>query len=279
MKLHIPAVVLASAALLAALPLFAAEATFERNFTVSGRPDLTVATGSGTIHLSPGPAGQIHIVGHVRSGWGGSENQVRDVAAHPPIEQTGNIMRIGVHTGNLHNISIDYDIQAPSDAYLEATTGSGQINDDGIGVNARLNTGSGSIRATNLRGGVTLGTGSGSIYAEFSGNSDVKAETGSGAIELRNLRGSLRAHTGSGSVSVGGAPAALWQIETGSGSVNFWSGNSAFTLDAECGSGGIRIDRQITIQGKQDRHHLAGGVNGGGPEVHIHTGSGGIHIH
>jgi len=181
---------LAAAALaLAAVPALASEATFERTLSVNGRVELTVATGSGNIHLTHGSGNQVHIFGKVKSGWGGSEDRVREIAAHPPIEQTGNIVRIGARHENLHNISIDYEIQAPENSFLDAGSGSGDIVVDGVGENAKLNTGSGNIRATGLRGGFTVGTGSGDIYAEQTGAGDVKAETGSGKVELRNLHG------------------------------------------------------------------------------------------
>ena len=279
MNFRISPLLLTSVALFTALPLFAADATFERNFSTNGRPDLSVATGSGSIHLSAGAPGQVHIVGHIHTSWGADEVQVRSLADHPPLEQTGNIVRVGVHVGNLHNISIDYEIQAPPDAFLEANTGSGAINDDGVGANARLNTGSGNIHAKGLSGDATLGTGSGSIEADFTGGGNIKAETGSGSVELNNVHGGLRAHTGSGHVKVNGSPAGPWQIETGSGGVELFTGSSAFTLDASCGAGSIESDRTVAVQGKQSRRHLAGNVNGGGPEVRVETGAGSIHIH
>src|ERR1035438_501237 len=154
---------------LAAIPALASEATFERNLTVNGKVELSVATGSGNIHLTHGSGNRIHIFGRVKSGWGGSEEKVKEIAANPPIEQTGNIVRIGAHHENLHNISIDYEIEAPANAYLDAGSGSGDINDDGVGENAKISTGSGNIRATGLNGGFTVGTGSGNIYAEQTG--------------------------------------------------------------------------------------------------------------
>lgn len=262
-----------------ARPLLAADATFERTLTVSAPVDLTVTDGAGWIHLRPGPGNQVHIVGHVHAGWGASDDQVGEVAAHPPIEQTGNIVRVGIRRPSLHNISIDYEIEAPADAYLEAGTGSGTITDEGVGRNAHLHSGSGSIHATGLRGGFTLGTGSGSIDAEQVGTGDVIAGTGSGSIELRGLNGGLEARTGSGNVKVRGTPSGPWRIGTGSGSVEIWTGNAAFTLDAGCGSGGIQTDRQVTTHGSEGRHHLSGNVAGGGPMVRLHTGSGSIRIH
>jgi hypothetical protein len=270
---------LVTLAALAAAPARAEEATFQRDLTVSGRVDLTVQTGSGSIHLTSGPAGRVHIFGRVKSNWGGSDAKVREIADHPPIEQTGNIVRIGARHEDLRNISIDYDIQVPPDAFLNAATGSGNLIDDGVGANAKLNTGSGSIHVTGLQGGFTVETGSGSIYAEQSGPGDVKAETGSGTIELKNLHGGLHAETGSGSIKAGGTPSAPWRLQTGSGSVEIWTGSAAFTLDAETGSGSIHCDREIASQGTMEHHHLAGRIGGGGPTVRLETGSGSIHIH
>lgn len=270
---------LAAWATLAAAPVLAADATFQRTLTVNGQVDLTVSTGSGSIHLMPGAGNQVHIVGHVRSNWGANEDQVREIAAHPPIEQTGNIVRVGGRHQFLQNISIDYDIQAPANAYLEAGSGSGSINDDGVGTNAHIHSGSGSINATGLRGGFSLGTGSGSIVAEQVGRGDSKAETGSGSIELRGVDGALVAHTGSGHISVRGTPSGPWRLSTGSGGVEVWTGDAAFTLDAGSGSGGIHSDRPVSTQGSEGKHHLSGTVNGGGPTVRIRTGSGGIRIH
>ena len=275
-KLWIAAVALAA---LAAVPALASEATFERTLSVSGRVELSVSTGSGNIHLTRGADNQVHVYGKVKSGWGGSEDRVREIAAHPPIEQTGNIIRIGSHHENLHNISIDYEIQAPANAFLEAGSGSGDITVEGVGENAKISTGSGNIHASGLHGGFTVDTGSGNIYAEQTGQGDVKAQTGSGNIELRDLRGGLRAGTGSGDIKVGGTPAADWKLETGSGNVEFWAGGAAFTLDASTGSGSVHTDREMMTQGTQDHHHVTGKINGGGPTVRIETGSGDIRVH
>lgn len=57
---------------LAAIPALAeTEMTFERTLTVSGHVELDVATGSGSIHLTQGPAGSVHVFGRVRISNGG----------------------------------------------------------------------------------------------------------------------------------------------------------------------------------------------------------------
>jgi hypothetical protein len=271
--------VAAVALALAALPALASEATFERTLTVNGRVDMMVATGSGNIHLTHGSGNRVHIFGRVKSGWGGNEARVREIAANPPIDQTGNIVRIGERHENLRNISIDYEIEAPDNAYLEANSGSGDITDEGVGENAKLSTGSGNIHATGLHGGFSVNTGSGNIYADQTGEGDVKAQTGSGNLELRNIHGGLRAGTGSGDIKVAGTPAYPWHLETGSGNIEFWAGNAAITLDASTGSGSIHSDKEMLTQGSNDHHHVTGKINGGGPTVRIETGSGDIRVH
>src|ERR1039458_5431672 len=94
----------ATALALAALPALGAEATFDRTLSVSGRVELSVATGSGNIHLTRGADNQVHIFGKVKTCWGmncASDEQLRQIAAHPPIEQTGNIVRSEEHTSEL----------------------------------------------------------------------------------------------------------------------------------------------------------------------------------
>ena len=279
MKHWIPACALLLA--LGTLPALAAEATFERTLSVSGTVTLHISTGSGYIHIKPGSDNQIHVFGRVKSnGFEGREERVREIAANPPIEQTGSIVRVGTHLENMHNISIDYEIQAPAKAFLEASSGSGDVNDDGVGVNARLNTGSGTIHATGLNESFTVETGSGDIYAEQNGSGDVKANTGSGTIELKNISGGLKAQTGSGDIKLSGQPKADWRVQTGSGSVELWPDRSSFTLDASTGSGDIKTDREMLVQGSiESHHHITGKINGGGPLVRVETGSGDIRVH
>lgn len=264
---------------LAAAPAMASEATFERSLTVSGTVTLHVATGSGNIHISPGSDGQVHIFGRVKSGWGGSEQRVREIADHPPIEQTGSILHIGSHMENLHNISIDYEIKAPAKTILEATSGSGNVDDEGVGVNARLNTGSGNIHAKGLQESFSVETGSGDIVAEQSGSGDVKAHTGSGNIELRHLSGGLKAETGSGDIKLAGQPKSAWRVNTGSGTVEMWPEHAALTLEASTGSGDIKVEGNEMDTIHSDHHSLNAKLHGGGPMVRVETGSGDIRVH
>ena len=317
---------------LGALPLFAAqEGSFDRTLKVTGPADLEVTTGSGGIKVNRGSDGQVAIHATIRAsdhGWfsGDVSDRIKAIENNPPIEQNGNVIRVGhfFDSERSRNISISYDILVPADVRLhshtgsgsirvdgingpvEATTGSGGINVDDVGSDVRLQTGSGSIVVNNVAGAVRAHTGSGSIdgdriggastvntSARFQGKALPLAssgstalgrtyldlETGSGSIRLREIAGELKARTGSGYIEAQGQQTGDWELSTGSGGIKVrLPENSKFDLMARTSSGSVSTDFPITIQGTVNRRELSGSVNGGGPKLDLHTGSGSIHI-
>ena len=294
---------------------YAADGTFERTLTFSGEPNVSVATGSGYIHVYPGQDNQLHVIGHVHAspGWlpvGDPEERVREIVASPPIVQSGNVITIGKPEGShpinaaemlddvlVRNISIDYDITTPAQTTLKAAAGSGSleiggilgavngeagsgsIHADNIGANSRFSAGSGSIVADHIHGTVLAETGSGRLDISLSAPGDVQARTGSGGISVSGISGGLRVSAGSGSIDVEGNPTGEWRLDSGSGSVHVKvDANARFNVDASTGAGGIEVDRAIVTQGSANRHHLTGAVGGGGPTLRASTGSGSITI-
>jgi beta-lactamase regulating signal transducer with metallopeptidase domain len=253
--------------------------SFDRTLSVNGEAQLIVSTGSGDIRLVPSSSGQIHIHGVIHRHHEASEEEVRGIAANPPIEQAGNAVRVGLHEEHWHGISIDYQIEAPAGTLLGANSGSGNIVDEGVGKNAKLETGSGDIEAERLEGPFQVKTGSGNITAEEVGEGDAKAETGSGDITIKGVHGGLHAQTGSGDIKVTGTPSSSWTLETGSGNVEFWGNNAPMTLDASTGSGEVTTDHEMLVRGSLSHQHITGSLNGGGPAVRMQTGSGDIHVH
>lgn len=263
--------------------LFAAEGTFDKTVQVSGVATLKVSTGSGYIHITPGPDGSIHIIGHVHSsnGWfsGSPEDNVRQVTSHPPIVQNGNNVEVGQHT-HYQNISIDYVITAPRGTSVNAASGSGDLNITNLGAPLRAETGSGRIFANDLSGDVALNAGSGDISAMMDHSGNVRVGTGSGNIHLMGVTGGLYAETGSGDIEVNGNPGSDWKLVTGSGSVTLNTGNSRYSINATLGSGEFHSDPPVTMHGSYSHYHIVGDVNGGGgPTVRVQTGSGNVKIH
>jgi hypothetical protein len=278
------AAALSAAALAIPAMALASDGTFDKTLSVSGSVQLEVSTGSGYVHVNPGSDNQVHIIGHVHANHGfmggNSDDQVQKVVDNPPIQQSGNTIRVGqMHESVLNHVSIDYDITAPKNTHLKAESGSGDLKAVSMNGGVRLETGSGSVNGDDLGGDGYLQTGSGDIRVNFSNGGNVTAGAGSGSIRLTGVKGSLKAETGSGDISVAGQPTEGWKIEAGSGSIDLNLGGSKFTLDAETGSGSIHTDQAISMQGSLEHHHITGNVGGGGPTVKVETGSGSIRIH
>ena len=303
---------------LEARPALAAEGSFERTLQVNGTVNLDITTGSGSIQIRPGSGNQVHVRGQIKStDWfGNNEERIRRIEANPPIQQSGNDIRIGHMDQDLmHNISISYELEVPADTQVrshtgsgtqtinglqgstEATSGSGGLKISDIGNRVRAETGSGdieidrvqgtvraragsgSIHAISIAGGFDAETGSGRIRLEQSGQGSVRADTGSGGMELHGVNGSLEARAGSGGIEAEGQPAGPWTLRTGSGTVRVrLPSNAAFDLDARTSSGSLSVDHPVTVQGSLGKKHIQGKVRGGGVPVDVETGSGNIEI-
>jgi DUF4097 and DUF4098 domain-containing protein YvlB len=286
-------------------PLFA-DGSFQRTFQVSGPVDLAVSTRSGNITVHTGSASTVSISARIRAGnsWfsGNSDSEIRDIEQHPPVSQSGNNIRIDNIPDNM-NISISYDITTPPQtslhahsgsgtvaasslrAPLDAKTGSGNIRLDDIDGNVNVSTGSGSIDAEKVNGAVQAHTGSGNVRMNLGGKGDVQASTGSGTISLDGVNGAVEAKTGSGNIEIAGTQKGDWRFSTGSGSVRLkLPSDSAFDLDAHTGSGRVYVQHPVTMTMQGDVSEASRGktvmgkVNGGGPLLHVRTGSGNITI-
>jgi DUF4097 and DUF4098 domain-containing protein YvlB len=297
-------VVLITLLFLPALLHARAEGHFDRTLQVNGSVNLDVTTGSGDIVVKTGSSNQVVVHGtvHTNAGWlfgGGDDNAVQKVQSSPPIEQSGNSIRIGHNLPDdlKRHVSIDYEITVPADTSLQAQSGSGNIGIDGIrstaevhtgsgdirlhdiGSKLRAETGSGNIRADSVAAPFTAQTGSGDIEADLTGSGDVDVHTGSGTIRVRGIKGGVRARTGSGNVETDGSVTGPWQLHSGSGNITLAVGSgNGFNLDVHTSSGSIHSDLPITVQGSLGKHELKGTVKGGGPDVEVSTGSGDVDV-
>jgi DUF4097 and DUF4098 domain-containing protein YvlB len=303
---HLLLPALAAFVLLTTLAFASEDGRFERNLKVTGIPQVDVSTGSGDIAVRQGDNTSIRVIGHIHAGhnWFGNSDvmdRVKRIEANPPIEQTGNIIRIGrIDDPELRrNISIDFEVWVPHETTLKASSGSGDVTIDNLKSMLTVSTGSGNVKVSQIDGDVRANTGSGDVILDaingnvngetgsgnislgMSGPGTVRLGTGSGDVTARNVKGGLRVHTGSGNVTADGDATSEWSMETGSGDVRVQLPQAAhFDLAAQTCSGDLRINREITLSGgTMDKHRMRGKVNGGGPLVELHTSSGNIDLH
>ena len=238
--------------------------TFDRTLAVAGTADLDVQTGSGHITVRSGAGNSVHVRGVVNiSDFSDSatEQRAREIQANPPIQQTGNAIRIDrLDDFAGRGISISYEIDTPPASKLRARTGSGGQTIAGVSGPVEVQTGSGAIRITDVNDEVRASTGSGSIELDrIKGR--VEANTGSGSIRASETAGQVTAHTGSGGVTV--------QLPASGG----------FDLHARTGSGGVTVNPPITMENfSGSRNDVHGKIRGGGPLLELSTGSGGVRV-
>jgi DUF4097 and DUF4098 domain-containing protein YvlB len=264
---------------------FTAEGSFDRSLPVTGRVNLDVRTGSGNIRIQPGSAGTVRVVGRIRAYDGfwsdrSAAERVKRIEANPPIEQSGDSVRIGdlKDFALRHHMSISYEITVPSGTRVRSETGSGSQVIGSLDGPLETRAGSGSIRVDRIEGHVSAATGSGDI--ELRGApSGVNLSTGSGSIRADAVAGPVKARTGSGRISIEGQPVQDWMLRTGSGNLTVRvPGDAAFELDAQTGSGSIESRHPIELLGSLSRKRIHGQVRGGGPLLDLSTGSGSIRI-
>ncbi len=124
--------VLAAGIAFAPLQTSAADNTFERTFKVSGPVTrIELSNSSGNVEIRGSTDGQVHIWGKVTpGGWtvfGNTEKNAQEVLANPPLEQSGDTIRIGKNTSWLKNVSIEYKIEVPKSTEIDAGVASGGI--------------------------------------------------------------------------------------------------------------------------------------------------------
>ena len=150
-------VMVALAVAIATSPVLAgsSDGHFDRTLNVTGAVDLDVQTGSGDITLRTGDSTKVEIHAKIHgSGWGDVEQRIHEIENNPPVEQSGNTIRIG-HIENRdwkHNISISYELVVPSQTKLRSESGSGDQRADGISGPADMNSGSGSLHVKSIGG-------------------------------------------------------------------------------------------------------------------------------
>lgn len=299
------------------------EGAFERTLKVSGSADVSVQSGSGSIRVEPGAVDSVRVAARLKAGssWlagGDVEKRIRQIEQNPPIEQQGNVIRIGQFADDdlPRNISISYEITVPAATKLAARTGSGGIIVGAIAGPAEVKSGSGSVTVGRVGGNVVASTGSGSIKVEGaasleastgsgsihagsvagptkatsgsggitiaqSGKGDVTVSAASGGIRLTGVDGAARLKSSSGSITIDGRPSGPWTLHSSSGGITMTvPPDAAFDLDARTNSGSIDSAHPVTMEvtGKVDKRRIAGKVRGGGPLVEVSCSSGSIHI-
>jgi hypothetical protein len=278
-------VLAAGAVILAAGVLSADEqGSFEKTLTVTGPVDLDVVTDSGGITVLPGPAGsvRVHAILKAQHGWfdsNDSEAHIRELERNPPVEQTGNRIRIGYVHGRelLRGVSMRLEIYTPRETQLRARADSGGIHVRGIHGPAECHTDSGGIEVRDVGAEVHASADSGGIRLGNIGG-PVTARVDSGGIDAIDVAGGIDAEADSGSIRLAQTKPAPIHAKADSGGITVrLAPGAGYDVSAGAESGSISVP-EMTVRSEFSRHHVDGKVRGGGPLVNLRVDSGGIRI-
>jgi hypothetical protein len=245
-----------------ALASMASADQWKRDYPVSGKPEVRLSTGDGSVEFMVWDRKQVSVSVYTE-GWQIGSDGIR-IEEH----QTGDRVEVTLHIPRenwclfCHRL-IRVDVSLPRDANIDFHTGDGSIRGSRVHGNLFLNTGDGSIHVEDIDGEISAHSGDGGIHVD--GRFDaLKVDTGDGSIHADIDRGS----------KMMGA----WYLHSGDGSIDLGlpEGLSA-NVDVRTGDGSIRSDLELSDSDR--RHHsLRGKLNGGGPLLELRSGDGSIHL-
>jgi hypothetical protein len=286
------------------------ERLVEKTFTVQPGGTLHVETHGGEIRLEPSPDLVVHVTARERirtDSEADADNLLRKLTL--TLEQQGNDVNAiaryedltpGFHFGSWPPVQVDFIVQVPASfaadlrtsggniavgdlaGVIDARTSGGNIALGRIGSDVRAATSGGNVSLREGRATVDLRTSGGSIsVGRAVGPAELR--TSGGSIRIDSAEGTLQAETSGGSVqaNLSGAIKGNCDLRTSGGSVHVTVSHTAgFELDAATSGGSVDADGlTITMaRGGLRRTALAGTVNGGGPELKLHTSGGSIEV-
>jgi hypothetical protein len=215
---------------------------FDRTLLVSGPVNLDVRSDPGGLHITTGSSTtsvRVHAVIKPLLGrvdFDLAEANIRALEKNPPIEQSGNRIRIGYvkDPALLRGVTIHFEIEAPRMTETQAYTESGGIRIDGIAGPAVATTASGRTEISNVASEIKVNGHSGAIVVRNAGG-NVFARNQSGGIQLSGIRGAVEAETTSGRTEVSDVSGEI-RTTTHSGSINIDKASGAVVAHNSSGS-------------------------------------------
>ena len=194
------------------------------------------------------------------------------------------------------NLNGRHTLVIPAKYNIDVRTAGGSITGEDINGRVAAHTSGGEIRLGNVNGQIKAHTSGGDItLAGVKGDADINtsggnitlgqvdgdviARTSGGNIKLGAVTGNLRCSTSGGSITAELAKqiANPLELSTSGGNINLAvPGN--FKADLQASTSGGRVACGLPLEGRIKPSSINGRVNGGGPEVRLHTSGGNIEV-
>lgn len=200
----------------------------------------------------------------------------RDVSIRSRYDDKGLSKRWRKH----NRMKIRVVVQVPRRYNIDFSSGAGNV--DIIDVEGSIDgrTGAGNIVMDGVSGRIDISTGAGNVEVE----GDIeRAEVGTGAgnISLYGLTGAIEASTGAGNVyaEITRQPERTSELNSGAGNVTVrLADDIGLYVDATASLGSADCEYPLRVEGKWLKKSFEGEINGGGPELRMHSGVGNVSL-
>jgi DUF4097 and DUF4098 domain-containing protein YvlB len=287
-----------------------ADRNINKTFNVQpgGRLALETDHGSIKVNSSGGDAVTVDITFRRKRG---SQNRFHDILEDFDVEMRQNGQDVSVRVEHERNpskfwksvgkyLEIEFIITVPKKYDLDLSTAGGSVSIGDLEGEVLCSTSGGKLAFSRIKGAIVGRTSGGSITLDAcDGDVDVKtsggkvrigkvsgdivAHTSGGRIEVDEVMGSIRAKTSGGSVKarISRQPEDDCTLVTSGGNITVYlEPDIQVNLDAGVSGGRVKTDIPVVtvMKGDIDSHSLRGAINGGGPELYLHTSGGNIYI-
>jgi DUF4097 and DUF4098 domain-containing protein YvlB len=161
---------------------------------------------------------------------------------------------------------------------VAAHTSGGEIRFGNVNGEIKAHTSGGDIALDDVHGDVDVNTSGGNITLGTV-EGDVISETSGGNIKLGAVTGNLRGSTSGGSITAElvNQIAKPLELSTSGGNISLTVPGD-FKADLQASTSGGRVACKLALEGRIKPSSINGKVNGGGPNVTLHTSGGNIEI-
>lgn len=269
-------------ALAASLPLLAdVEDHLQKSVAASAGGKLILNADRGSIQVQPGSSQTVSVEVYFRGDPSSRQEFDRMMKAYTfEITKRGSDV---VVNGSFHGQQyswlrqVEFRVTVPARFDVDANTSGGSIHVGDLEGEMATHTSGGSLRFGRIKGSIRGNTSGGSIRVEDA-SGDVSLNTSGGSVSADRVMGRAVIHTSGGSIRLGEMSGPV-DASTSGGSISVaLPSNKGFMLDASTSGGSVSNDFGVPQRDPRHRNSLRGPVNGGGPEVRLHTSGGSIRV-
>jgi hypothetical protein len=209
----------------------------EEAFAVGDAPSLKIDNFAGNVSLRTGQSGGIRVAATRQARSKDDLDRIKVEVS----ERDGGLVIRTEKPASVNNASVELEITAPAGTRLDAHTGAGNVDIDGV-------------------------------------TGEIDAHTGAGDLDVRGAASTARLDTGAGSIDYQGTPQGECRFETGAGNIVLTlPADPDVQVDLETRTG--VIDVAFAVDGQVSRQKVEGVIGSGAQgTIYADTGTGNIDV-